>query len=89
MQETITRKEFLKKGTVGLLGLLVLLKEPIKAEAAVVNDNLGAGGGGVHVGTSAPASTNKLWVDTSKSGRGTLKYWTGSAWSATASVWDS
>ena len=83
----VTRKEFLKTGAVGILGLLLFLKNPISSNAAVARDNL-SGGGGLHVGTSAPANKSKLWIDTSNPGRGTARYWNGSEWSATASVWD-
>lgn len=42
--------------------------------------------GGFYVGTSAPAKTNLLWIDTSV-GTGVLKYYNGSAWVATTAVW--
>lgn len=88
MSEHISRKEFLKKGAVGLAGLLLVLKDPLQAEAAVARDNLNGGGGGVHIGPDAPANKGKLWVDTTNTGRGVLKYWNGTEWSSTASVWD-
>ena len=84
----VTRKEFLKKGAIGALGLMFLLKNPISTEAAVTRDNLSGGGGGLHIGPEAPSNKGKLWIDTSNSGRGTARYWNGSTWSATASVWD-
>lgn len=87
--ETMTRKDFLKKGLFGALGVILVSKSAVTtASAATVTDNLGGGGGGVHIGTSAPSNKGKLWIDTSASGRGVAKYWNGSAWSATASVWD-
>lgn len=86
--DVVTRKEFLKKGALGALGILFLMKNPISAEAAVARDNLSGGGGGLHIGTDAPANKAKLWIDTRNSGRGTARYWDGSTWSATASVWD-
>lgn len=41
--------------------------------------------GGVSVGTTAPSNTKLLWIDTSSGG--VAKYYNGSAWVATASVW--
>ena len=87
--EKISRLDFLKKTSLGALGLLLLAKSTLTTTnaATTVKDNL-AGGGGVCIGNSAPANKSKLWIDTSHGGRGVMKYWNGSAWSATASVWD-
>lgn len=87
-EEKISRLDFLKKGSLGLLGLFAVVHTCAKpAEAATVKDNLTGGGSGTVIGTTAPTNTKKLWIDTS-SGRGVMKYWNGSAWSPTASVWD-
>lgn len=43
------------------------------------------GVGGSYVGATAPANTEILWVDTSNGG--VLKYYNGTAWVATRSVW--
>ena len=45
-----------------------------------------AGGtGGVAIGTSAPSDTGLAWIDTGNGG--VLKYYNGSAWTTTKSVW--
>lgn len=89
IEPTMSRMDFLKKSAVGLLGLLFVAKSSVDTSyAASVRDNLNGGGGGVSIGTTAPSNKNKLWVDTSKSSRGVMKYWNGFQWSATASVWD-
>ncbi len=41
--------------------------------------------GGVSVGATAPSNTKLLWIDTSSGG--VAKYYNGSVWVATASVW--
>lgn len=88
-EQTMSRSEFLKKGFLGILGIVVLTKGTVStSDAATVRDNLNGGGAGLVVGATAPTNKNKIWIDTSKSGRGVMRYWTGSAWSATASVWD-
>lgn len=87
--QTMSRLEFLKKGFLGMLGVAVVAKGALStSEAASVRDNLNSGGAGIEVGATAPTNKKKLWIDTSKSGRGVVKYWNGSKWSATASVWD-
>lgn len=88
--EKISRLDFLKKTSLGALGLLLLAKSTVTTTnaATTVKDNLAGGGGGACIGNSAPANKSKLWIDTSHGGRGVMKYWNGSAWSATASVWD-
>ena len=45
----------------------------------------GSGGGGSHIGTTAPSDTKLLWVDTGNGG--ILKYHNGTAWVAVKSVW--
>ena len=88
-EPTMSRMDFLKKGAVGLLGLIFIAKGSVDtSNAASVRDNLNGGGGGVSVGTTAPSNKTKLWIDTSKSCRGVMKCWNGAQWSATASVWD-
>lgn len=90
--KSMSRKDFLRKGAFGLVGLIFTAKTlvlPTDAmTGAMARDNLGAGGGGVYVGDTAPSTKSKLWIDTSHAGRGVAKYWDGSKWSATASVWD-
>ena len=88
--EKISRLDFLNKTYLGALGLLLIAKSTLTTTnaATTVKDNLAGGGGGVCIGNSAPANKSKLWIDTSHGGRGVMKYWNGSAWSATASVWD-
>lgn len=100
--ETISRKEFMKKASFGALGIIAAataLFHSDVASAAVkttVRDNLaggagstsGGGGGAIIVSATAPNNKGALWIDTSKGGRGITKYWTGSAWSPTASLWD-
>lgn len=90
--EKLSRKDFLKKGMLGVFGIftaIAALKVPVEtAEAATVRDNLGSSGGAIVVSTKAPANKKCLWIDTSVSGRGVTRYWNGTKWSATASVWD-
>lgn len=40
-----------------------------------------SGAGGIETGTTAPANTKKLWIDTTAT-TGGLKYYNGSAWVA-------
>lgn len=46
---------------------------------------ISAEGGGCQIGTSAPANTKLLWMDTASGG--ILKYYNGSSWVTTKSVW--
>lgn len=41
--------------------------------------------GGIHIGTSAPSSTSKLWIDTGNGG--IAKYYNGSAWTTVKATW--
>ena len=41
--------------------------------------------GGAYVGGTAPSNTKMLWIDTANGG--ILKYYNGSSWVATKSVW--
>ena len=86
--ERMSRADFLRRGFLGALGVALFSKGALNTtDAATVRDNLG-GSAGVFVGSTAPANKQKLWIDTSVRGRGVVRYWNGSAWSATASVWD-
>lgn len=88
-KEKISRADFLKKGLFAALGVAIAAKTAVvPTEAATVRDNLGGSGGGTAIGTTPPSNKSKLWIDTSTSGRGVLKYWNGSVWQSTASVWD-
>ena len=81
----MTRKEFLKKATLGAIGLALFSKFGAgAAEAATVSDNLGKGGH--HKGASAPTNKKMLWIDTNNDG--VMKYWNGSAWTPIRSTWD-
>lgn len=88
-EEKLSRKDFLRKSVLGVFGAIAavsVMKVPV--EAATVRDNLGGSGGAIVVGAKAPSNKKCLWIDTSKSGRGVTRYWNGTTWSATASVWD-
>lgn len=56
--EKISRLDFLKKTSLGALGLLLLAKSTVTTTnaATTVKDNLAGGGGGVCIGNSAPAN---------------------------------
>lgn len=100
--ETISRKEFMKKASFGALGIVATAAALFHSDVAsaatktTVRDNLtsgagstmGGGGGAVIVSSTAPNNKGALWIDTSRGGRGVAKYWTGSTWSPTASLWD-
>lgn len=86
--EKISRKDFLKVGILGVLGTALLAKSTVLQPEAIVRDNKSGGANGVKIGNDAPANKGYLWIDTSAGGRGVVKYWNGSAWQQTASVWD-
>lgn len=87
-ENLITRKEFLKKAFLGGFAIMLASKFGIpKVEAAgpaVVTDN--RSGGGIHIGTSAPANQKLGWIDTGN--YGVMKYWNGSGWTPIRSTWD-
>lgn len=48
----------------------------------------GGGGGGIVVQTTAPSSTNVLWIDISGgAGKGIPKYYYNGSWYACQSIW--
>lgn len=67
MSTTMSRKDFLKLTGLGLLGVFLVTKVPLKASAAspttnnanVITDNLN--GDAIHRSPTPPANTNLLW----------------------------
>lgn len=88
MSETnkISRKDFLKTTSVGLLSLVLLGKFGITANAGTVTDNLRPSGE-AHKGPNPPAKTNVLWIDTANGGL--TKYFddVSGTWKPTRSTW--
>lgn len=84
----ITRKDFLKKVTLGGFAVLFASKfgipEVKAATSAVVSDNINSGG--VHIGNSAPANIKLAWIDTGN--YGVMKYHNGTSWIPIRSTWD-
>lgn len=81
----MTRKEFLKKTTLGAVSLLVLSNINVLAAGNTpVNDNLTAGG--THIGTAPPSNKRLTWVDTGN--EGIMKYYDGTEWTPIRSTWD-
>lgn len=87
-EKRMSRKDFLKISILGALGTALLTRGTVLHPEAAVKDNLGSGSSGIKVSGSAPSNKGYLWIDTSAGGRGVAKYWNGSAWTPTASVWD-
>lgn len=86
MDKKITRLGFLKKITAGAMLAGVGIKASTKnAAASVVSDNLGGANEGICVGATPPKSYKQKWIDTSTGG--VLRYWDGTDWRATKSVW--
>lgn len=82
----VSRADFLKASVLGAIGVGLLAKSNVLHPEAAVTDNLNGSGGGVSIGTTAPANKKLLWIDTA-TGKGIAKYWNGSAWTATTAVW--
>lgn len=81
----MSRKEFLKKSTLGLLAVALFGKVTLPTvEAATVSDNLQKNGS--HIGPTAPANLDVTWIDTAN--EGVMKYWNGVAWVPIRSTWD-
>lgn len=84
----MTRKQFLKKLAVGLLGVLVVGKFGTEVVQAGVSDNLNSSGGGSVIGTTPPANKKKTWIDTGNDG--VMKYYDPESadWIPIRSTWD-
>lgn len=81
----MTRKDFLKKTTLGAVSLLVLSNMNVLAAGSVsVNDNLATGG--TYIGANAPSNKKLTWVDTAN--EGIMKYYDGTEWTPIRSTWD-
>lgn len=84
MSEKISRKTFLKQVLTGAAALSLFGHSSIaEASTITVNDNLTSE---PRVGITPPNDTKCLWIDTS-SGNGILKYYNGSSWIPSSSVW--
>lgn len=99
LNKEMSRKDFLKYGTIGAIAFGIFMKQPLQVGAATVRDNLGGGSTGSASGSggnngsvikkaTAPNNTNALWIDTSVSGRAIPKYYKdGEGWVPLAAVW--
>lgn len=83
----MSRKDFLKKGLLGIVASLFTisaLADTAKAAPTVTSNQTGSA---CYVGTTAPANVGMLWIDTSTYTPGVLKYYNGSAWVPATSIW--
>lgn len=88
MAETISRRSFLKKVGLAALSVGFLSRGNILTAHAAVADNLGGGGGGLHIDNRPPANTKKGWICTDANyGQGVLYYYNGSKWVPAKGTW--